>query len=101
MTAVSLSCLGCAVLAVPPLTEPSITGRGDIDPRAFARVRSQWPRLRTLMARYERMDLADACIVAMTERYRRSRVLTVDRRDFSTYRRNDRQVIDFIVPPER
>jgi len=26
-------------------------------------------------------------------------VLTVDRRDFSVYRRNDRQVIDFVAPP--
>jgi len=58
-----------------------------------------WPRLRTLMARYEQMDLADACIVAMSELHRRCRVLTLDRRDFSTYRRNDRQVIDFAAPP--
>ncbi len=58
-----------------------------------------WPRLRTLMARYEQMDLADACIVAMSELHRRCRVLTLDRRVFSTYRRNDRQVIDFAAPP--
>ena len=59
---------------------------------------AHWPRLRILMARYERMDLADACIVAMTEQHRRARVLTVDRRDFSIYRRNDRRVIDFVAP---
>ena len=58
-----------------------------------------WPRLRTLMARYPRMDVADACVVAMSEQYRKCRVLTVDRRDFATYRRNDRQVIDFLAPP--
>jgi uncharacterized protein len=62
---------------------------------------THWPRVRTLMERYERMDLADASIVTMTELQARSRVLTVDRRDFSTYRRNDRQVIDFIAPPHR
>jgi uncharacterized protein len=62
-------------------------------------LRGHWPRLRTLMARYDHMDLADACIVAMTEQHRKVRVLTVDRRDFSTYRRNDRQVIDFVAPP--
>lgn len=60
---------------------------------------AHWPRLRTLMARYARMDLADACIVAMTEQHTRCRVLTLDRRDFATYRRNDRQVIDFVAPP--
>lgn len=60
---------------------------------------ASWPRLRVLMARYKQMDLADACMVAMTERWPSSQVLTLDRRDFSVYRRNDRQVIDFIAPP--
>ena len=59
---------------------------------------SHWTRVRTLMARYKRMDLADAAIVVMTELHARSRVITIDRRDFSTYRRNDRQVIDFLAP---
>jgi len=59
-----------------------------------------WPRLRTLMARYDQMALADASIVVMSERHPRSQVLTVDRTDFSIYRRNDRQVIDFIAPPK-
>lgn len=63
-------------------------------------VRAHWHRLRTLMMRFAKMDLADACVVAMTEVHRRCVVLTVDRRDFSVYRRNDRQVIDFIAPPE-
>ncbi|HEY2388319.1 MAG TPA: PIN domain-containing protein [Candidatus Binatia bacterium] len=62
-------------------------------------LRSHWPRLRTLMARYPRMDLADAAIVTMSEQHRRCQVLTVDRKDFSFYRRNDRQVIDFVAPP--
>jgi predicted nucleic acid-binding protein len=60
---------------------------------------SHWPRLRTLMARYRRMDLADAAVVVMSERYPRCQVLTVDRKDFSVYRRNDRQAIDFVAPP--
>ena len=62
---------------------------------------SQWPRVRTLMSRYERMDLADASIVVMSESHVRCQVLTVDRRDFSVYRRHDRQVIDFVAPPAR
>jgi hypothetical protein len=44
------------------------------------------------------MDLADASIVVMTELNARSQVLTIDRKDFSVYRRNDRQVIDFVAP---
>jgi hypothetical protein len=59
---------------------------------------AHWARIRTLMARYRQMDLADA---AMSERHRRCQVLTVDRTDFSVYRRNDRQVIDFVAPRKR
>jgi hypothetical protein len=44
------------------------------------------------------MDLADASVVVMTEMHARSQVLTIDRKDFSVYRRNDRQVIDFVAP---
>ena len=62
---------------------------------------THWPRVRTLMARYERMDLADAAIVVMSESHTRCQVLTVDRKDFSFYRRNDRQAIDFVAPPRR
>ena len=60
---------------------------------------AHWRRVRTLMARYERMDLADAAIVAMSESHARCQVLTVDRRDFTIYRRNDRQTINFVAPP--
>jgi predicted nucleic acid-binding protein len=60
---------------------------------------AHWPRLRTLMA-YQQMDLADAAVVVMTELHTRCQVLTVDRKDFSVYRRNDRQAIDFVAPPK-
>lgn len=62
---------------------------------------AHWPRVRTLMARYDHMDLADAAIVVMSEQHTRCQVLTVDRKDFSVYRRNERQVIDFVAPPQR
>jgi uncharacterized protein len=62
---------------------------------------AHWSRIRTLMARYQRMDLADASIVVMSELQTRSQVFTVDRTDFSVYRRNDRQVIDFVAPRKR
>ena len=72
-----------------PLLERDVL---QLDPQ----VAEHWPRLRTLMARYEQMDLADASIVVMSERHPRSRVFTVDRTDFNVYRPNDRQVIDFL-----
>jgi predicted nucleic acid-binding protein len=64
-------------------------------------VSTHWPRIRTLMARYTQMDLADASVVVMSELHTRAEVFTVDRRDFSIYRRNDRQMIDFVAPPKR
>jgi hypothetical protein len=45
------------------------------------------------------MDLADACIVRMTELNRDCAVVTVDRADFSAYRRNGRDAIPVIAPP--
>ena len=59
---------------------------------------AHWARVRTLMSRYRQMDLADASVVVMTELHARCQVLTIDRRDFTIYRRNDRQVIDFVSP---
>lgn len=59
---------------------------------------AHWPRIRTVMSRYRQMDLADASVVVRAELHARSQVLTIDRRDFSVYRRNDRQVINFIAP---
>ena len=61
-------------------------------------ISSHWPRMRTLMSRYRQMDLADASVVLMTELHARSQVLTIDDKDFTVYRRNDRQVINFISP---
>jgi predicted nucleic acid-binding protein len=63
-------------------------------------VAAHWPRIRILMARYRQMDLADASIVVMSELHALSEVFTVDRRDFSVYRRNDRQMINFVAPPK-
>jgi predicted nucleic acid-binding protein len=45
------------------------------------------------------IDLADACIVRMTELMRDSRVITLDRNDFRVYRRNGRDLIPIIAPP--
>ena len=61
---------------------------------------THWSRIRTLMSRYRHMDLADASIVVMSELHARSQVLTIDRKDFSVYRRNDRRLIDFVAPSE-
>ena len=44
-------------------------------------------------------DLADLCLIRLSELHPRHYVITVDLKDFSTYRRNKREVIPLILPP--
>lgn len=44
------------------------------------------------------MDLADACIVRMSELFKDAVVYTVDRKDFSVYRRHGRKPIRCVFP---
>ena len=44
-------------------------------------------------------DLADLCLIRMSELYPRHSVITVDRDDFRVYRRNKREIIPLICPP--
>ena len=46
-------------------------------------------------------DLADLCLVRMSEMHPRHSVITVDREAFRVYRRNKREAIPLICPPER
>jgi predicted nucleic acid-binding protein len=56
--------------------------------------------LRLLKKYHDRqIDLADACILRMTELTRTCRVITVDRNDFEIYRRNNREIIPILAPP--
>ncbi len=58
-------------------------------------------QLAALAKRYadRRPDLADLCLIRMSELYPRHSVLTVDRDDFRIYRRNKREAIPVISPP--
>ena len=44
-------------------------------------------------------DLADLCLIRMSELYPRHFVITVDEADFRVYRRNKRDVIPLVCPP--
>jgi predicted nucleic acid-binding protein len=61
------------------------------------------PQLATLAKRYadRRPDLADLCLIRMSEIHPRHSVITIDVEDFRVYRRNKREVIPLICPPER
>jgi uncharacterized protein len=56
--------------------------------------------LAELLAKYadRQMDLADACLVRMSELHRDCRVFTLDVKDFTIYRRFERRVIPLIAP---
>jgi predicted nucleic acid-binding protein len=56
--------------------------------------------LHGLISKYaERMDLADASIVRLSELYPRAKVLTVDKTDFKIYRRFSRENVPCDFPP--
>lgn len=65
--------------------------------------REHLPQLAALAARYadRHPDLADLCLIRMSELHPRHPVVTVDRADFRVYRRNKREAIPLICPPER
>lgn len=58
-------------------------------------------RLATLATRYadRRPDLADLCLIRMSELHPRHVVITVDQKDFKVYRRNTREAIPLVCPP--
>ncbi|MBN8248767.1 MAG: pilus assembly protein [Verrucomicrobia bacterium] len=63
---------------------------------------TELPRVLALVTKYadQPMDLADACVVRMSELAADSRVWTVDRADFTAYRRNGRQSVPSDFPPK-
>ncbi|MFZ0735201.1 MAG: PIN domain-containing protein [Candidatus Sulfotelmatobacter sp.] len=60
-------------------------------------------QLSQLAQRYgdQQPDLADLCLIRMSELYPRHTVITVDESDFRIYRRNKREVIPLLCPPVR
>lgn len=63
--------------------------------------RDHWPQLEALASRYadRSPDLADLCLIRLSELHPRHSVITVDREDFKVYRRNKRDAIPIICPP--
>jgi predicted nucleic acid-binding protein len=59
------------------------------------------PQLADLARRYKDRtpDLADLCLIRMSEIYPKHSIITVDVEDFRVYRRNKREIISLISPP--
>jgi predicted nucleic acid-binding protein len=64
-------------------------------------VQANLAQLVSLAARYadREPDLADLCLIRMSELHPRHPVITVDAGDFRVYRRNRREVIPLLLPP--
>jgi predicted nucleic acid-binding protein len=60
------------------------------------------PQLEALARRYadRQPDLADLCLIRLSELHPRHSVITTDRDDFTVYRRNKREVIPIVCPPQ-
>jgi uncharacterized protein len=58
------------------------------------------PRLAELIAKFsdQPMDFADACLVYLSEQTRDCRIVTIDRADFTVYRRHGREAIPLLLP---
>ena len=57
-------------------------------------------RMRELLNKYadHPMDFADACLVYMSEQTKDCRIVTIDRADFTVYRRHGREPIPLVLP---
>jgi predicted nucleic acid-binding protein len=64
--------------------------------------REHLPQLAALAERYadRSPDLADLCLIRLSELNAQHPVITVDRDDFTAYRRNKREAIPTVFPPE-
>jgi uncharacterized protein len=62
---------------------------------------AQVEHLHDLAIRYtdRHPDLADLCLIRMSELHPRHTVITVDEEDFRVYRRNKREIIPLLCPP--
>jgi predicted nucleic acid-binding protein len=64
--------------------------------------REHLAQLQHLADRYadQKPDLADLCLVRMSELFPKHSVITIDRTDFRVFRRNKREAIPILCPPE-
>lgn len=84
---------------VDPRPVLTLVARGDL--LLDFNLAEEMPKVLALVTKYadQPMDLADACVVRMSELYSRCKVWTVDRGDFTAYRRHGRQAVACEFPP--
>ncbi len=55
--------------------------------------------LKELQAKYRMMDVCDASLIILSEQYPKAKLITLDVRDFSIYRRFKAEQLPLIMPP--
>lgn len=66
--------------------------------RILPMLSEQTSRVSVLMGKYPQMDLGNATLVALSEVLPRARLITIDRTDFTVYRRCDGKPVPSIMP---
>jgi len=84
-----------------PVAVLKLVTRGDLIVDPGFSLANEASHLTVLASKYadRPMDLADACLVRMSELHPKCRIWTVDRKDFATYRRLGRRAIPCEFPP--
>lgn len=84
-----------------PVAVLKLVTRGDLIVDSDFSLAVEASHLAVLASKYadRPMDLADACLVRMSELHSKCRIWTVDRSDFSTYRRMGKRTIPCEFPP--
>ena len=82
------------------LTNPELIARmvKDGDLVVDFSLQEQIVEVHRLLAQYPQMDMADACLVRMSELTPDCRLYTTDERDFSIYRRFRNKIIPAVFP---
>lgn len=82
------------------MTTPELVARmvKDGDLVADFSLQEEIEHVHRLLAHYPQMDLADACLVRMSELTPDCQILTIDRKDFSVYRRFRNKSVPSIFP---
>lgn len=85
-----------------PVALMALVARGDLILDSTFVLANELTRVLELINKYSDrpMDLADACLVRMSELTRECRIWTIDRGDFEAYRRHGRQPIPCEFPSE-
>lgn len=76
-----------------------LVARGDLQVRFSAELEAH--HLAALLGKYldNGMELADACLVRMAELEKNAVIFTLDRKDFSVYRKHGNQPVPCVFPP--